>query len=228
MELYLFFRPDQDKAQYYLGLTKRRKNKGKFRQITTHLNAILNLSTNDFSSYDIYTFYAIHYKAYSFIVPFLEKLKHRYPNEPKFVGRLGRTLANDVINKPKQAIAYLRQAIDLYEKSSRREQVADHTVYYLQALLKLGNTDLIETELEKHHSALVNNSKYHLFLANFYAFLRRPVPELVNQFDKAIQNARTKQEYKTAIKMYIDFLRKQTTYDHSQLIISLTRKLRQL
>ena len=234
LELYVFFNPEKAKAQHYFDLSTKLQISKKslgikkriYKEFIDSLDEIVSASCDDLNLYERYIFHAIRLKALHSVLPLLFALNKKYPNNPRIISRLGKTLANPVINRAEEAIPFIIEAIDLYKQRMDKDQTIDHIIYYLRGLLYAEQLDLLKEKLEKYTPDLMGISKYHRFLARYFTYLKKPENEIMNQFQIAIEKAVTPDEYETSIKAYIYFLEYESNEDHLDIIDSLRNKLK--
>jgi len=195
LQIYLFFKPDKIKAlENYDALLRYgpksfKSNKKQLNELVQNLESILNTSTQEIKGYESYIFLSIQNKSYTQILPILEILNDKFPDNSKIKSRLGKTLSNQVIGEHERGWRFLKQAIELFKKENNILQLQGHIIYYFYNLLNQHQIELIEKKIKIYENDLIQDADYFRFMAHFSFAKHSSIDEAIGHFEKAIDIA---------------------------------------
>ena len=194
LQIYLFFEPDAQKATENFNILSEaprhkafNSSRRKYEQIISNLQYLWDTSLNDLALYESFLFCAIQHKAYWQVLPILQKLDEKFPDNAKIKSRLGKTLSNQVINEYEQGQSYLKQAIALFKKENNHQQLQQHILYYCYSLKNHLQFDLLEQELKNYESDVIQDTDYFRFMGHYSFAKHQDLDQAINYFEKAIE-----------------------------------------
>ena len=224
----MFFQPHKRDAQKWFNLIENEVKhdlRKRYKKPLLNLEEILSFSTSEFVLYDRYSYEAIRNKAYATIIPFLEKLSIKYPNKPKMLERLGKTLCNLTIGENDRGIKIVLESATLYKDNNETEKYLSLITFYLNNLLDREQISLLKSEMEKYLQELRDYYGYYLFLARFHEYQNNPTQEIMETYQKAIDKTEQKSEQREkCLETYLRFLIYKHRKEFPDLIDSLIKE----
>lgn len=154
---------------------------------------------------------AIQHKAYWQVLPILEKLDEKFPDNAKLKSRLGKTLSNHVIDDYEKGQRYLKQAIALFKKANNRPQIQQHILYYCYSLKNRQQLDLLEQELEIYESDLIQDADYFRFMGHYSFAKQQDLDQAINYFVQAIEMTKEPKEQREFVETLLRLLSEQNS-----------------
>ncbi len=218
LQIYLFFKPDKEKAKenYDLLMVSPRfhsfnSSRKKYEDIIQNIESILSISFDEFKRYESYLFLSIQYKSYIKVLPLLEKLDEKFPDTSKLKSRLGKTLSNQVIGQQEKGWGYLKQAIQLFKKEKNIQQLQHHIIYYCYNLMNHQQMKLLDEELKAFAIDLIHDADYFRFMAHYSFANNQDLDEVIYYFEKAIDIAEGVSEKREFAESLLRFLSEQNS-----------------
>ena len=218
LQVYLFFKPDKEKAKknYSLLMIPPRprafkSSRSKYEGIIQDMESILNVEFDSPEKYEHFLFLAIQYKAYTNVLPLLMKLDEKFPNNSKLKSRLGITLSSHAPIHREDGLVYLKEAIQLFKKENNSKQLQRHIIYYFTNLLHHDQMKLLEDELRIYEPDLINDHYYFRFLAHYSFANNQDFDEAIVNFEKAIIVADSLTDKRECVESLLRFFSKENS-----------------
>ena len=213
LQIYLFFKPDKQRAKENYDVLMERPipshfnhNRRRYLSIINSLDSIWNLSDIDVKLIDEFIYWAIMYHSYSAILPLLQKLDEKLPDNSRIKSKLGKTLCNQVVGRQEEGWGYLKQAIQLFKKENNIKQFQHHVIHYYYGLMYHQRMKLLDEELKAHADDLICDADYFIFMAHYIFSKKQNLDEAIAYFEKAINIAEgetKKREYAESLLRFL-------------------------
>jgi tetratricopeptide (TPR) repeat protein len=218
LQIYLFFKPDKQKAKINFDISKEQpqlshfnNNKNHYLRFIDNIIPICNLSIEDFKIYDKYIDWSLrdNIRAYHHTLELLFKLNEKFSGNSKIISRLARTLCSQVISENEKGRNYSKQAIILFKKENNNKQLQSMLIFYLYNLLNQHQMELIETEMKTYEKDLIQDADYFRFMAHYSFTKNSHIDEAIGFFEKAIDHAEDLIEKREFAESLLRFLSEQ-------------------
>ena len=198
LQIYLFFKPDKEKAKINFDISKEQPRHSNFDNNRNHylrfidlIMPIQDLSLEDFKPYDKYLDWSLrdNIRAYHHALELLYKLNEKFPANSKIISRLGRTLSNKFIARYQEGWKFCKEGITLLKMENNPIQLQTLIISYFNSLLNQQQMELLETEMKAYAGDVIEIAHYFRFMAHYSFAKKSNMDEAIGHFEKAIHLA---------------------------------------